>query len=225
MAVSHRPLSRRLFVGTALTALVGCRRQHDNVAARSGSPRVQPLPRPKAPPPAPADASGHSPAPKTTPTCRVTASNIEGPFFKPGAPARVSLIDTATVGERLTLTGRVLDERCQPIRGAQLEFWHADHAGAYDNVGFSFRASVVCDERGAYALETIVPGRYLNGARYRPAHIHVKVHAPGRPSLTTQLYFAGDPYNEGDPFIVDTLIMPLRDGYASKLAAFDLVLG
>ena len=70
-----------------------------------------------------------------------------------------------------------------------------------------------------------MPGRYLNGARYRPAHIHVKVRAPGFPVLTTQLYFPGDPHDEGDPFIVESLIMPVRRVAADQQAAtFDFTL-
>ncbi len=52
----------------------------------------------------------------------------------------------------------------------------------------------------------------------------MKVHVPGRPLLTTQLYFEGDPYNAIDPFIHPSLIMPLVGQYAGgKTAAFDFV--
>ena len=61
---------------------------------------------------------------------------------------------------------------------------------------------------GSYSFKTIIPGHYLNGSQYRPAHIHVTVTAAGHKSLTTQLYFEGDPYNSIDPFIEDSLIMP-----------------
>jgi len=69
-----------------------------------------------------------------------------------------------------------------------------------------------------------VPGRYLNGAQYRPAHVHVKVSAPGFLPLTTQLYFPGDPYNAVDPFTVCSLIMRVADEGGLKRASFDFVL-
>jgi protocatechuate 3,4-dioxygenase beta subunit len=81
------------------------------------------------------------------------------------------------------------------------------------------------DADGAFELSTIIPGHYLNGSTYRPAHIHVKASAPGYRLLTTQLYFEGDPYNEGDPWIHDSLIMALEDGFeGGKLARYDIVL-
>lgn len=48
---------------------------------------------------------------------------------------------------------------------------------------------------GLYRLNSIRPGQYLNGDQYRPAHIHAKVWVDGAVVLTTQLYFADDPYN------------------------------
>src|SRR5690606_34392367 len=100
--------------------------------------------------------------------------------------------------------------------GAVLDFWQADDDGGYDNDGvadppageFVLRGKVESDAAGGFSLKTIIPGHYLNGNQYRPAHIHVTVSAPGFASLTTQLYFEGDPYNEIDPFIIDSLIMP-----------------
>ena len=57
-------------------------------------------------------------------------------------------------------------------------------------------------------LETVIPGHYENGpGAWRPAHIHVTISAPGHASVTTQLYFAGDPYlapNDGCPDACDS---------------------
>ena len=75
-----------------------------------------------------------------------------------------------------------------------------------------------------WELRSIIPGRYLNGDRFRPAHVHVKLRARGHRELTTQLYFAGDPYNDGDPFIVPSLIMKHRKDGDVRRAAFDFVL-
>ncbi len=157
-------------------------------------------------------------------TCTATEDNIEGPFFKAGAPHRASLVSAGTKGTRLQLDGRVLSSDCGVLAGAAIEFWHADHKGRYDNRGYRFRCRLETDDQGAYSLATIIPGRYLNGDQYRPAHIHVKLHAPGHVPLTTQLYFAGDPYNRVDPWIKDSLIMKPSDTRSGKKAVYDFVL-
>lgn len=209
-------------MGTAVTALgaAACGRTRDYVVG-SSTARASAW-RSAEPPPPPPAPSAPSRAPRA---CTPTEDNIEGPFFKPGAPQRVVLADERTEGTRLTLSGRVLDVRCEPIAEARIEVWHADHAGAYDNEGFGFRATLRCDDDGAYAVETIVPGRYLNGARFRPAHVHVKIAAPGFAELTTQLYFEGDPYNVGDPYIRPSLVMSLTDTPRGRAAAHDIVIG
>jgi protocatechuate 3,4-dioxygenase beta subunit len=159
------------------------------------------------------------------PTCGlVTEANIEGPFFTPDSPERTVLLPADMQGTRLHLTGRVYSADCTPLAGALLDFWLANDAGDYDNAGFDLRGHQYTDAEGNYTLESIIPGHYLNGNTFRPAHIHVKVGAPGFSLLTTQLYFEGDPHNDGDPFILDSLIMPLADTQDGKAAEFDFVL-
>jgi protocatechuate 3,4-dioxygenase beta subunit len=153
-----------------------------------------------------------------------TAANIEGPFYKKGAPHRAILAGDKDAGERLVVTGAVRNTACEPIAGAEMEIWQADASGAYDNDGFHLRGALTTDKHGRWELHTITPGRYLNGDRYRPAHIHVKLRAPGLRSLTTQLYFAGDPYNDGDPFIVSSLIMQHSKANGVRRASYDFVL-
>jgi protocatechuate 3,4-dioxygenase beta subunit len=156
-------------------------------------------------------------------TCDPTAENIEGPFFKPGAPARSTLVRPADDGQRLALGGLVLGADCTPLAGANLEVWHADARGAYDNDndGYHFRGALRTGADGRWSLRTIVPGRYLNGRRFRPRHIHVKLSAPGHAELTTQLYFDGDPYNRGDAFFIPSLVMA---NVGRGRAGFDFVL-
>jgi protocatechuate 3,4-dioxygenase beta subunit len=55
-------------------------------------------------------------------------------------------------------------------------------------------------------------------------HVHVKLRAAGHRELTTQLYFAGDEYIEGDPFVVPSLVMAHRKAGGARRAAFDFVL-
>jgi protocatechuate 3,4-dioxygenase beta subunit len=153
-----------------------------------------------------------------------TADNIEGPFYKRGAPNRSVLVAPGDDGERLALGGVVMSTTCAPIGGAVLDIWQANAKGDYDLEGFRYRGAMTTNAQGRWQLRTIVPGRYLNGRRYRPAHLHVKLRAPGFQPLTTQLYFDGDPYNEGDDFIVPSLIMATRKDKDVRLASFDFAL-
>jgi protocatechuate 3,4-dioxygenase beta subunit len=170
-----------------------------------------------------------APAPRVAAACTLTEPNIEGPFFKPDAPFRAppkarhlaSLVDGHVEGTSLEVSGRVLGRDCKPIVGALIEVWHADHDGAYDHEGFAFRGRFRSGEEGLYRLWTIVPGHYQVGDGYRPAHIHVKVHVPGRPSLTTQLYFPDDPFNAADPFIRPSLVMALAREEDGARGRFD----
>lgn len=161
-----------------------------------------------------------------SPTCgEITEPNIEGPFFSPNSPEKKNLVEANMQGVRLRITGRVYDTKCQPIAGALLDFWQANHGGTYDNVGFTLRGHQFTNAEGRYELNTIIPGNYLNGATYRPGHIHVKAGGNGFKILTTQLYFDGDPYNSGDPWILPSLIMKMKNGSAgSKEAVFNFVL-
>lgn len=138
--------------------------------------------------------------------CGPTADNIEGPFFKPGAPKRTRLVEADAPGVPLSLSGTVVGPDCKPLRDVHMELWQADPHGAYDNTGNRFRARLTLRD-GRFHFDTRVPGRYLNGREYRPSHIHIKVAARGFAPLTTQLYFPGDPYNARDPWFKPELLM------------------
>jgi len=150
----------------------------------------------------------------------LTPAQTEGPYFKAGSPERTALVDDGLSGTRLLLTGRVLDPDGQPVAGALLDFWQANASGAYDNRGYTLRGHQYTDERGAYHLETVVPGLYPGRTR----HIHVKVQAPNGPLLTTQLYFPNEPRNASDGIFSPALVLPIQtadDGTES--ASFDFV--
>ncbi|MBB5868011.1 protocatechuate 3,4-dioxygenase beta subunit [Allocatelliglobosispora scoriae] len=148
----------------------------------------------------------------------LTPPQMEGPYFKPNSPLRTSMLDGP--GTRLTLTGYVFGINCQPIPGALLDFWQADNNGAYDNVGNKFRGHQLTNTQGAFSLTTIVPGLYPGRTR----HIHVKVQAPGRPILTTQLYFPNEPRNSTDTLYDPALLMTVQQVGSAKQATFDFVL-
>jgi protocatechuate 3,4-dioxygenase beta subunit len=125
----------------------------------------------------------------------------QGPFYTPNAPTLENnlLAPENEPGTRLILSGIVRTLDCtELIPGTLIDIWHADHEGAYDNEGFHLRGKTTSNAQGFYLFETILPGKYLNGASYRPSHIHFKITPPGFPTLTTQLYFEGDTDIPGD---------------------------
>jgi len=149
-----------------------------------------------------------------------TPAAIEGPFFKPNAPRRTSLLEPGITGTKLVLTGRVLSTAGKPIAGARLDFWHSDSKGDYDNAGYKLRGHQFTYQEGRYRLETIVPGQYGG----RTPHIHVKVQAPNGRILTTQLYFPGEPRNQRDFLFSPDLVMKVQEAPDGKVATFDFVL-
>jgi catechol 1,2-dioxygenase len=161
-----------------------------------------------------------------TPGCRVTEDNILGPFYTPGAPLRGDITDGAT-GQGLILEGRVYGCDCEtPLAGAEVDIWQADDGGAYDNAGYRLRGKLMTDADGRYEFRSILPGFYLNGATYRPRHVHYKVSHQDGTALTTQLYFEGDPYIPTDPFVRQSLVHPLvEEAGGIYRVRFDIVLG
>ena len=84
----------------------------------------------------------------------ITASVVEGPYFRLGAPRRYSLIEPGITGERLLLTGLVLNTHGRPIPGAVLQFWTSDDKGNYDMVGYQLHGYRLADERGIQVQES-----------------------------------------------------------------------
>ena len=125
------------------------------------------------------------------PTCSaLTQQQTEGPYYIPNTPEKHSLLEEGMAGTRLILVGYVLDQNCQPLQNAWLDFWQADANGEYDNAGYRLRGHQFTDAQGRYYLETILPGLYSS----RPIeHIHVKVRPEGGAELTSQLYFPQRP--------------------------------
>ena len=150
--------------------------------------------------------------PQAAPTPRQT----EGPYYTPNTPQRSSLVEPGSKAERLVVTGRVVSPQCRPVAKALLDFWHCDENGEYDNVGFRYRGHLFTDAEGRFRLETIFPALYPGRAR----HIHVKVQAPGRRILTTQLYFPGD---ARDSLWRKELEVAMEQRPQGRLAAFQFI--
>lgn len=227
--MTKKSIDRRRFLrwggkGVAATAMLGAcrpRASHPGDAAPSTFASSQESATPGE------VASTVTTTPQLDAICRRTAKNIEGPFFRASAPFRANIVPVGTPASQVfRLRGRVLDAGCKPLADAIVEFWQADKSGAYDHRGFAMRTRVKTAADGSYALESIVPGHYLNGDQYRPAHIHAKVHALGHRSLTTQLYFPKDTFNDKDPWFLPSLLMQTGiDKAKGNWASFDFYLG
>jgi len=125
----------------------------------------------------------------------------QGPFYTANAPSIQNdmLANSNEVGTRLILSGQVLNLACsEVIPNTEIDIWHANDAGEYDNYGYNLRGKASSNSQGFYVFETIKPGLYLNGSTYRPSHFHFKITPPNFPTLITQLYFAGDTYIPND---------------------------
>jgi len=176
-----------------------------------------------------------------------THANLEGPFYRPGAPVRAdgNLLERepSPHATRLTLTCRVVEARShKPIAGAEIDVWQADERGTYDNEGFHLRGVVITAADGTYAVRAVVPSDYemheadaigdlfrrMGRRAVRAAHIHVKIRVGGRQVLTTQLFMEDSPSLEED-YVVgavrDDLIVRLRssDVARARTATFDFV--
>jgi protocatechuate 3,4-dioxygenase beta subunit len=133
-----------------------------------------------------AEAQSHKPTP----------AEVLGPFFRKGAPNAKNLRGAGDPGLPLKVSGRVMNTKGQLVEGAKVDLWHADHNGLYDTKGYKYRTQLNLDAKGIYAVDTVMPGHYSD----RPAqHIHYLISAPGHRTLITQVYFATDPFFEGNP--------------------------
>jgi catechol 1,2-dioxygenase len=184
-----------------------------------------------------AGVGGAGSCPTLDPACEPTEDNIEGPYYRPGAPFTNQLDNPSGEGERLVISGIVYASDCvTPLGGAIVEVWQADAAGHYDNEGadpgpnvWVLRASIETDPCGRYEYESVIPGRYLNGPEYRPAHIHYRAtHADVSEPFITQMYFDGDPFNDSDAFFKPSLAIALVEEQGPdgprKRGVFDVVL-
>jgi len=163
---------------------------------------------------------------------------LDGPVFGADFVAESDADLTAQhegepLGERIIVTGRVIDEDGRPLRGALVEVWQANAAGRYKHEvdrhpapldpNFSGAGRCLTDDEGRYRFVTVKPGAYPWGNHenaWRHAHIHFSLF--GRTftqRLVTQMYFPGDPL-----FPYDPIFNAVRDPRARALlvARFDL---
>jgi protocatechuate 3,4-dioxygenase beta subunit len=136
-------------------------------------------------------------------------------------------------GERIIVTGRVLDDNGRPVPQTLIEIWQANAAGRYrhskDNhpapldPNFTGAGRTLTDENGVYRFVTIKPGAYPwknHENAWRPAHIHFSLFGTAFATrLVTQMYFPGDPLFQHDPIFQS---IPDERARQRLIAAFDL---
>ncbi|MEU6485309.1 protocatechuate 3,4-dioxygenase subunit beta [Streptomyces sp. NPDC046887] len=119
------------------------------------------------------------------------------------------------LGERITVTGRVLDREGRPVRGQLVEIWQANASGRYAHQrdqhpapldpNFTGVGRCLTDEQGGYRFTTVKPGAYPwrnHHNAWRPAHIHFSLFGSAfTQRLVTQMYFPGDPLFAYDPIL------------------------
>lgn len=117
------------------------------------------------------------------------------------------------LGERIIVSGRVIDEDSKPVANTLVEIWQANSAGRYLHSldqhnapldpNFTGCGHAMTDGEGRYKFVTIRPGEYPWGNHFnawRPAHIHFSLFGPAFATrLVTQMYFPGDPLIPFDP--------------------------
>ena len=138
------------------------------------------------------------------------------------------------LGERIVVSGRVVDEDGKPVRDSLIELWQCNAAGRYRHSGdrhdapldphFPGFGKTLTDDDGRYRFVTIKPGAYPWGNHsnaWRPAHLHFSLFGNlYAQRLITQMYFPGDPLLAYDP-----IYHGVPAGARERLvSAFDLAL-
>jgi protocatechuate 3,4-dioxygenase beta subunit len=147
-----------------------------------------------------------------------TLTEVTGPVFDasmidPKACDLTQQHAAPPLGERIIISGCVLDENARAIPHTLVEIWQANSAGRYRHAidqhnapldpNFTGAGHMLTDKEGNFRFVTIRPGSYPWRNHYnawRPAHIHFSVFGPAFATrMVTQMYFPGDPLLPHDP--------------------------
>ena len=163
-------------------------------------------------------------------TLDIPFARVDPAFVKAGDNDLTVHGKSAPLGERMILTGRLLDEEGRPIRRSLVEIWQANASGRYHHAGdqhdapldpnFVGNGKTMTDDEGRYRFVTIKPGSYPwpnHANAWRPQHIHFSLlgNAPIQ-RLVTQMYFPGDPLLALDP-IYQSIPEAARERLVSRL--------
>jgi protocatechuate 3,4-dioxygenase beta subunit len=150
-----------------------------------------------------------------------TPNTLPGPFYRPDVPEVPNGADLSRDGrgEPMRVTGRLRQLDGRPVGGALVELWQANAEGLYENQDpdrqpeFNLRGRLQADAEGRFEVRTVRPGRTrlpgdgpvgrliasLGLGLERPAHLHVRVTAPGFEPLVTHVFDRDDPLVGCDP--------------------------
>ena len=165
-----------------------------------------------------------------------TLSEVTGPVYGHGDITEAERDLTRhgePLGERIIVSGRVLDDGGRPVPHTLVEVWQANAAGRYFHLrdshpapldpNFTGAGRALTDAEGRYEFVTIKPGAYPwknHDNAWRPAHIHFSLFGPAFVTrLITQMYFPGDPLFAHDPIFQSIPDERARERLISK---FDL---
>ena len=162
--------------------------------------------------------------------------DFPGPLF----PREIEALDSdltrrhqgEPIGERIIVSGRVVDSDGMPVRNSVVEVWQANAAGRYldqndqhpapIDPNFDGAGRAITDADGQYRFVTIKPGAYPwknHRNAWRPAHIHFSLFGNQfRSRLVTQMYFPGDPLMPRDPILMS---IPDQSGRERLVCFFD----
>jgi catechol 1,2-dioxygenase len=149
-----------------------------------------------------------------------TTQSLLGPFWRLNSPRTEnggSIVRSATPGEALFVSGRVVDRANRPVAGAEVDVWHSSPVGLYENedagqVDMNLRGKFTTDAEGRFWFSSVkmvgypipthgVVGRLLKAQErhpYRPAHLHALIFKPGFKTLISQVYDPADPHIDTD---------------------------
>jgi protocatechuate 3,4-dioxygenase, beta subunit len=166
-----------------------------------------------------------------------TLTEVTGPVFgyddvQPTDNDLTRQHDGEPIGERIIVSGRLLDENSRPVAHALIELWQANAAGRYRHViddhdapldpNFTGTGRMLTDADGRYRFVTVKPGAYPWRNHYnawRPAHVHFSIFGIGLVQrLVTQMYFPGDPLIPYDPLMTS---IPDEKARARLISTFD----
>jgi protocatechuate 3,4-dioxygenase alpha subunit len=144
-----------------------------------------------------------------------TPSQTVGPFFHYALPFEGgdTLTNEATLGERITIEGRLIDGNGEPVPDGLIEIWQANSQGRYHHPedtqdrqldpNFNGFGRAPTDQGGWWRFHTIKPGQVPGpGGALQAPHINISVMGRGiLKRLAMRFYFGGDAANEADPIL------------------------
>src|SRR5579885_122330 len=149
-----------------------------------------------------------------------TTANLLGPFWRMNSPRTEnggSIVRSPTPGPALFVDCRVLDQKGNPIAGAEVDVWHSSPEGFYEQqdpkqAPMNLRGKFTTDADGRFSFRSVKPAGYpipvdgpvgdlLRAAKrhnYRPAHLHFLIFKEGFKTLISQIYVNDDDKLETD---------------------------